>query len=491
MSRIRTTTHAVPSRSAQACDAAGAGGGAALAGKAYHFVGAGGVGMSGLAKLLLQNGATVAGSDMEDSTVAADLRRRGATIHIGHAAAHLRPDCDTVVISAAIKPLNPELQAAQAAGLEVVKYAQMLGRLMDRYEGIAVCGTHGKSTTSAWLAWVLQQVGVAPSFIIGADVPQLQGSSGVGRESGWFVAEACEYDRSFLNLHPRIGVILNIEADHLDYYADENEIVEAFTTFARGIRPDGVLIANGRDANVARVRRAMDGRRRIITFGPDGDFDYSARNLCLADGLYRFDAFEGPRRLGVVHLAVPGEHNVSNALAVLAAARACGCDAAAILPALGTFTGVDRRLMLKDRRAGITVMDDYAHHPTEIRASLQAIRERFAPRRLWCVFQPHQYSRTRFLLEDFADSFARADVTIVPEIYFVRDTVESRQRVNAEVLVERIGEHGSQAVFIPDFASIVAYLKAHVVAGDLVVTMGAGPVWKVADEYLQWLGENR
>jgi len=252
-----------------------------------------------------------------------------------------------------------------------------------------------------------------------------------------------------------------------------------------------VLIANGRDANVERVRRALAGRRRIVTFGIDGQADYRAANLRLEQGTYRFDAFEGGRRLGEIRLAVPGEHNVSNALAVLAAARACGVEPKPVIAAIETFAGVDRRLMVKDRCGGVTVLDDYAHHPTEIRASLQAIRERFSPRRLWCVFQPHQYSRTRFLLADFAESFARADLTVVPEIYFVRDTVESRRRVNAQVLVERIRAHGSQAVFIPDFASIVEYLKAHVVAGDLVVTMGAGPVWKVADEYLRWLREHR
>ncbi|MBN1124995.1 MAG: UDP-N-acetylmuramate--L-alanine ligase [Sedimentisphaerales bacterium] len=462
-----------------------------LSGKTCHFIGIGGIGMSGLAKLLMKNGATVVGSDMEDSHVIRELGSLGVRIFIGHDGPHVPTHCDAVVISAAIRPTNPEVQAAQTAGFEVLKYAEMLGELMDCYKGIAVCGTHGKSTTSGWLAYVLDQCRVEPSFIVGADIPQLGGSSGVGKLANWFIAEACEYDRSFLNLHPRIGVMLNIEQDHLDYYKDEQDIVDAFCDFAAGIREEGFLIANGEDRNVAKVLAGVGDRIHIRTFGRDETCYYRADNLAIVDGTYQFDVIEQGRSFGRVHLGVPGEHNVYNALAVIATAREVGVDAETILNCIGGFTGVDRRLMLKKIVKDITVLDDYAHHPTEIRASLQAVRQRFAPRRLWCVFQPHQYSRTRFLLEDFADSFALADITIVPEIYFVRDTAESKQKVNAQVLVERIRSRGSEAMFIPDFDAIVDYLKTHVEPANLVMTMGAGPIWKVADEYLQWLTENR
>lgn len=462
-----------------------------LKGRHYHFIGSGGIGMSGLAKLLLQNGAEVTGSDQEDSAVVRHLNELGARITIGHHGENIRLPVDTVVISAAIREENPELRAARAHGCKVVKYAQMLGELMDRYAGIAVCGTHGKSTTSGWLSHLLTLAGRRPSYIVGADIPQLKSSSGVGKTGGLFVAEACEYDRSFLNLHPQVGVMLNIEQDHLDYYANEAEIVEAFADFSKNIRPGGVLVANGQDGNCRLVLRDLRPDIRKLTFGLEPSCDFYAQSLQLVDGLYRFDAHRSGRFLGRVTISIPGRHNVLNAMAVIAACVGAGIPFEEIAPHLGLFTGMDRRLMVKDQYAGITVIDDYAHHPTEIRASLLAIRQRFSPKRLWCVFQPHQYSRTRFLLDDFAESFMLADITIVPEIYFVRDTMESRQQINAEVLVDRICRQGCRAVFLNDFAAIGQALREQVQSGDVVVTMGAGTVWKVADEYLQWLRKNR
>ncbi len=493
MSRLRMEKHFGKTQSV--CDIEpvrrGAGGGdAALAGRRYHFIGAGGVGMSGLARLVIKNGAAVAGSDLEKSHVVSELSAMGADIRIGHSADNLSLPIDTVVISAAIKEDNPELCAARAAGCEVYKYAQMLGELMDRYQGIAVCGTHGKSTTGAWLAYVLDRTGQEPNFIVGADIPQLGGNSGVGRVGGHFVAEACEYDRSFMNLRPRICVMLNVEQDHLDYYADEEEIVGAFGDFAMNVRPGGVLVANGADANVAKVIARCGDDVDVVTFGLDEKNDYHAKNKELVDGLYRFDVYHAQKLLGRTAISLPGEHNICNALAVIAVAAVAGIEIEHVLKVLDGFNGIDRRLMLKGVYGGVTVMDDYAHHPTEIRASLSALRQRYEPERLWCVFQPHQYSRTRFLLDDFADSFALADITIVPEIYFVRDTLESKRQVNAEVLVERIKGRNSQALFVPEFGAICNYLKEHVRRGDLVVTMGAGPVWRVADEYIQWLGKN-
>jgi len=445
--------------------------------------------MSGLARLLVKNAAIVSGSDMEESVVVRQLRGLGADIRTGHSAANLPDDVDAVVISAAIKETNPELAEARRRGCTVRKYAEMLGELMDCYDGIAICGTHGKSTTSGWLAHLMTAAGADPSYIVGADIPQLGGSSGVG-DSGIFIAEACEYDRSFLNLHPEIGVILNIEQDHLDYYRDEEEIVETFIEFARGVRPSGILIVNGDDRNSQRVQAAVGGERKCVTFGMGEQCDFGARNATLSDGLYEFDVYRGERLLGRARIGVPGRHNIYNALAVIASAVSAGGDAGKALRLLGQFTGIDRRLMLKGRLQGIAVLDDYAHHPTEIRASLEAIRSRYRPERIWCVFQPHQYSRTRFLLDDFAESFKLADITIVPEIYFVRDTEENKRLVNAEVLVERVRQTGSEALYINDLAGICEHLKRNVRSGDLVVTMGAGNVWKVADEYIQWLGKD-
>jgi UDP-N-acetylmuramate--alanine ligase len=460
-----------------------------VAGKRFHFIGAGGIGMSGLAQLLIKHKAVVAGSDQTASDVTEKLCEAGADIKIGHSAENLNPKTDAVVISAAIKEDNPELKLARQKGLKVYKYAQMLGELMNLYDGIAISGTHGKSTTSGWLVYLLKQAGIDPNFIIGAKISQLNSSSGVA-DGKYFVAEACEYDRSFLNLKPKIGCILNIEADHLDYYKDEAEIVEAFEQFARGIKKGGVLIANGQDKNVAKVIRKLPSDRRCETFGLDESCNFYAQNLQLNNRLYTFDIYHNGKLLGAAKISLPGKHNVLNTLAVTAIAVNAGLPPQQILQLLLDFTGVERRLMLKGQAGLITVLDDYAHHPTEIRASLAAMRQRYQPKRIWCVFQPHQYSRTRFLLDDFAESFKLADITIVPEIYFVRDSQAEKKEVNAQILVERIRANGTEAVFIDGFERICDYLKKKVSPGDLVVTMGAGDIGKVADEYLQWLREN-
>jgi UDP-N-acetylmuramate--alanine ligase len=460
-----------------------------VAGKRFHFIGAGGIGMSGLAQLLIRHCGIVSGSDQTASDVTEKLCEMGANIKIGHKEHNLAPETDAVVISAAIREDNPELKLARRENIKVYKYAQMLGELMNLYDGIAISGTHGKSTTSGWLVWLLKQAGADPNFIIGAKISQLDSSSGVA-DGKYFVAEACEYDRSFLNLKPKIGCILNIEADHLDYYRDEAEIVEAFEEFAKGIKKSGVLIANGQDQNVAKVIRQLPSDRRCETFGLDENCNFYAQNLQLNNGLYTFDIYHNGKLLGATKIALPGKHNVLNALAVTAMAVNAGLPPQEILQLLPGFTGVERRLMLKGQVGQITVLDDYAHHPTEIRASLAAMRQRYQPRRIWCIFQPHQYSRTRFLLDDFAESFKLADITIVPEIYFVRDSQAEKKEVNAQILVERIRANGPEAVFIDGFEKICDYLKKKVSHGDLVVTMGAGDIWKVADEYIQWLREN-
>jgi len=461
----------------------------AIGNKRYHFIGAAGIGMSGLAKVLIKNGATVTGSDKEHSPTVQNLLALGADIRIGHRAENLRLPVEAVVMSAAIKPTNPELVRATESGCVVYKYAEMLGQLLDACTGIAVCGTHGKSTTSGWLAFILERAQFSPSFIVGADVPQLGGSSGVG-DGEFFVAEACEYDRSFLNLVPQIMVMLNIEQDHLDYYKDEDDIVDAFGEFAGCVRPGGLIIANGTDTNVATVLSRLESHQKYVTFGFSAGCDFYAGNIELVDGLYHFDVFHKDSLLGRAGISLPGEHNILNGLAVVAGAVSAGVEAEVVLQLLGQFGGVDRRLMFKARAGGVTIVDDYAHHPTEIRASLSAIRQRFEPNRIWCVFQPHQYSRTRFLLDDFAKSFKLADVTIVPQIYFVRDTAEAHKQINAQVLVDRIRQQGCEAVFIDDFGRICEYLKENVSQGDLVVTMGAGDIWKVADEYIRGLGEH-
>jgi UDP-N-acetylmuramate--alanine ligase len=465
-----------------------------LEGRRFHFIGAGGIGMSGLAKLLMNNNAFVRGSDCTFTPVVGELIQAGADIKIGHNVENLPEDTDIVVASAAVKEDNPELREARRRGLKVYKYAQMLGKITEHYKSLVIAGTHGKSTTSGWLTHCLRQTGLDCSFVVGAAVSQLRNSSGTG-ESEYFIAEACEYDRSFLNLCPYIGCILNIEQDHLDYYNDIDDIVEAFAQFAGRIRENGTLVINSDDKNCGKVIDAMRSgfskhHSEIRTFGLSERSDYRAADIALENGYYSFDIYKFGNRLGRMKLSLPGKHNILNALAVTAVADNTGIAPAEVIRAASKFTGVYRRLMFKEKLDGITVLDDYAHHPTEIKASLEAVRQRYNPERLWCIFQPHQYSRTRFLLDDFAESFKLADTTIVPDIYFVRDSQSSRREVNSQILAERIENKGSKACFIDSFDGIINFLKKNAAPGDVVVTMGAGDIWKVADEYIQWLGRN-
>lgn len=461
-----------------------------IAGKRFHLIGIGGIGMSGLAQVLVRCEAIVTGSDQVAGPAVSRLASQGVPIRIGHRPENIPDGVDAVVITAAVRPDNPELMRAVQLGCPVYKYAQMLGVLFNRYYGIAVSGTHGKSTTSGWLSWLLRQAGIDVSFVVGAEVRQLGGSSGVG-QAQYFVAEACEYDRSFLNLRPTMAAILNIEPDHLDYYKDLAEIIDAFGHFVAGVAFEGTVVANGQDPAVRQALGYLRPDLECVTFGLDQSADVCAKDLELIDGLYHFNIWADGQDLGRTHICLPGRHNVINALAVVAMAARCGVPKETILRLLPGFCGVERRLQPKGTVGGVTVLDDYAHHPTEIRASLEAIRQRFRPNRLWCVFQPHQYSRTALLLDNFAHSFELADLTVVAPIYFARDSQQSRISINSQALVERMQRHGSKAIFVEGFDAICDYLVQNLVPGDVVVTMGAGDIWKVCDVLIQRLGTDR
>jgi len=447
------------------------------AGRRVHFIGAGGCGMSGLAEFVLTEGGVVSGSDVKASAATDRLIRLGARIHIGHAPEHLASDVDTVVHSAAVKPQNPELAEARRRGLPVLKYAEFLGRLMDLREGIAVAGTHGKSTTTAMVAFVLAEAGLDPSFVIGADVPQLGGGSRVG-SGPHLVAEACEYDRSFLHLAPWAGAVLNIEEDHLDYYRDLAEIRGAFADFASRVHPDGLLVVGGADRACDEV--AAGARATVETFGLGGQWDWHAENLEADRGRFAFDIYRRGTLYAPVRLALAGRHHVFNALAATALCHWAGAKPDAIRDALGRFQGAGRRMETLGSGDGVTVVDDYAHHPTEIQVTLKAAIERFQPRRLWVVFQPHQHSRTRFLLKDFARALTVADKIIVPDIYFVRDSEQDRRAVCSQDLVAEVQALGADALYLPDFDSIRRYLVESLGPGDVLMTMGAGDVWRLA-----------
>ena len=447
-----------------------------FAGMRVHFIGIGGCGMSGLARMLLDAGALVSGSEPKPNPQTFDLSSKGATISRDQLGELLSRDVDLVVRTAAVKDDNNEFKAAKAYGIKSIKYAEMLGEVMAERFGVAVAGTHGKSTTTAMISHALVQCGADPSFVVGGTVPQLGGGSRSGA-SNLFVAEACEYDRSFHHLRPTVALITNVEEDHLDCYKNIDEIVESFHRFASLVPEDGLIIANGKDRRVLQALAGIKTRTELCAL--EAGFSWSTLLIGNDDGRWRGVVHYKGEAVCTVCPGVPGEHNLMNATMALAACRACGVDLQQAADAIGTFSGVDRRMSEVGRLNGAVIVDDYGHHPTEIRATLKALRQKYQPRRLLCVFQPHQHSRTRFLLQDFAESFAQADETIVPDIYFVRDSEAERQRVSSADLVERINANGQRARHLSQFDQIVEHLREEATEGDLIVTMGAGNVWEI------------
>lgn len=455
------------------------------AGKKIHLIGISGCGMRGLAGVLLRCGARVSGSDRVGGPEMRELASMGATVEMGQAPSNIPAGCDTVVYSAAIRPENPELVEARRRGLSCLKYSEMLGQVMALRTGVCIAGTHGKSTTTAMTAFIMRQARLDPTFVVGATVTQLGGSSGVG-DGTHFVVEACEFDQSFLNYRPDLGAILNIEEDHLDCYPNLAAIIEAFRAFAARVPRDGVLIANGADRSVAAAVAGV--RCHVESFGFDPDAHWAALNLVAERGCHKFDIVRaGEPFVSVTLPHLPGRHHVGNALVAAALAAHGGVPAETIAAALAEFRGAQRRLTHVGTIRGIDVYDDYGHHPTEVQVTLRALRDHLPGRRLWVVFQPHQHSRTRFLLNDFARSFGAADKLLVPDIYFVRDSQAERDRVCSSDLVERVRLNGGDARYFSDFESIIEHVLTNAAAGDVVLTMGAGDIWKLADELVRRL----
>jgi len=426
--------------------------------------------------------AIVTGSEPKPNAQTIELAKRGAQISRGQMGELLSREVDLIVRTAAVKDANPEFQAAGRYGIRTIKYAELLGQVMQERLGVAVAGTHGKSTTTAMTAYGLLRCGADPSFVVGGTVPQLGGGSRSGRGRA-FVAEACEFDRSFHNLRPRVAAITNIEADHLDCYKDLDEIVESFRKFATLVPADGLILAN---ANDARVRKAIAGLiSPVQSVAVGGEADWTSTVTGIENGCYRADVRFRGKPSGKLRLSVAGEHNLFDATLAVAACAACGVDPARAAEAIGDFIGVDRRMSEVGRFNEAIVVDDYGHHPTELRTTLRALKQKYSPKRLICVFQPHQHSRTRFLLDEFAGSFTDADQTVITDIYFVRDSEAERQRVSAADLVARIKRNGQRAVHIPTFEQILDYLRGDLRRGDLLVTMGAGNVWEIGRDLAQ------
>ena len=454
-----------------------------LDGKHVHFSGIGGCGMSGLARIVQARGAIVTGSDQTATSVTDALIAEGVRVVLDQSGTSTPTDTDLLVCSAAIKPDHPERRVAEQRQVPVLKYAQVLGRLMIGRTGVAIAGTHGKSTTTAMLAHAMIQADCDPSFIVGATCEQIGGGARVGRPD-LLIVEACEYDRSFHNFRPTHSIVLNVEEDHLDVYGSLDGIIEAFNHFAQLTSPDGSLLIAHESAYRTAVAAGAACEVQTIGFAPQATWRIATQ---LAAGAQHVTISQGPQAVCKFDLAMPGEHMAYNASVAAVTAHRLGADWSAVGKALSGFKGLDRRMQVLGEINGVTVIDDYGHHPTEIDTTLRALRQHYlrgeGRGRLICVFQPHQHSRTRFLLEQFATSFAAADVVIVPHIYFVRDSEADRRAVSAADLVAKLQDRDVVAKHIDAFEDIVAHLHQITRPGDLLVVMGAGPVWKVAHEF--------
>jgi UDP-N-acetylmuramate--alanine ligase len=451
-------------------------------------VGIGGAGVQALAEFLLRSGATVSGSDQAESDAVYRLQRLGARVATRHDAAHVPAETDWLVYSPAVREDNTERRAARERGIREMSYPEALGMLMSSRRGIAVAGTHGKSTTTGMVGWILDQAGFDPTVIVGATVPQLGGPSRVGAGEA-FVAESCEFGRSFHHLRPQVAAVLNIEADHLDYYSDLDEIVESFRQFVQLVPADGLIVAYGADETVANAMRGA--KARIETFSLDPGSTWWAADLKNERGRYRFRVFRDGDYVTTFSLQVPGRHNVENALAATAIAWSLGVRPSVIRDAIEEFRGCGRRFEFRGIWRGVTLIDDYAHHPSEIQATLRAAREMFPNRRIWCVFQPHQLSRTRALFDQFARSFSDASRAVIADIYTAREQLSEAAAKTALQLATAITENGGHARHIADAGSIIAYLEANLEPADVLVVMGAGDIGKVADDFARRLSRHR
>ncbi|MFF4349688.1 UDP-N-acetylmuramate--L-alanine ligase [Streptomyces sp. NPDC001530] len=450
-----------------------------------HFIGIGGAGMSGIAKILAQRGAKVAGSDAKESATAEALRALGATVHIGHAADHLASDATCVVVSSAIRADNPELARAAELGIPVVHRSDALARLMDGLRPIAVAGTHGKTTTTSMLAVSLSSLGLSPSYAIGGDL-DAPGSNALHGEGEIFVAEADESDRSFHKYAPEVAIVLNVELDHHANYASMDEIYESFETFVDRVTEGGTLVISA-DHEGARelTRRVTACDVRVVTYGESADADVRVLSV-VPHGLKSEVTvlLDGSELTFTV--SVPGRHYAHNAVAALAAGVALGIPAAELAPALASYTGVKRRLQLKGEEAGVQVIDSYAHHPTEMTADLEAMRAGAAGRIL-VVFQPHLFSRTQELGKEMGEALALADASVVLDIYPARE--DPIPGVTSDLIIAAARAAGADVTAVHDKAEVPSAVAGMAKPGDLVLTMGAGDVTDLGPEILTRLSK--
>ena len=450
--------------------------------KKIHFIGIGGISMSGLAEIMHHNGYIITGSDQNESSTVDRLRSKGIQVTVPHSADCIEP-CLLVVYTAAVKEDNIELSRARELGLSIMTRAEFLGSIMKKFGyGIAIAGCHGKTTTTSMVSIMFQNAGFDPTITLGGELSAIHGNVRLGN-SKYFITEACEYMESFLKFHPFVAAILNVEEDHLDYYRDLEHIKETFRKFIDIVPKEGYALLCADDENAMSL--SAEARCNIITFGVENPADYKASNIRYSQlGLPSFDVCHKGTSLGRFSLNVPGIHNVLNALAAIAIAINAGIRPEVVAESLLEFTGTGRRFEVKGNIRNITVIDDYAHHPTEVKATLQAALQ-YPHKKIWCIFQPHTYTRTKTLFQDFAKAFYDADDVIITDIYAARE--KDNGEVNARILVDEVNKNSGNAVYEQSFEAIAKMVAKRAQPGDIVFTMGAGDVYRLAPMLLKEL----
>lgn len=446
-----------------------------------HFIGIGGISMSGLAEILLKENFTVSGSDHRQSPLTEQLEKAGAIIFYGQRASNIIEGIDVVVYTAAIHEDNEEYRAALCRGLPMLSRAELLGQLMTNYKiPIAVSGTHGKTTTTSMLSHVLLSADLDPTISVGGILKAIHGNIRVGH-SEIFVTEACEYTNSFLHFFPKISIILNIDEDHLDFFKDLDDIRHSFRRFAELLPADGTLVINGEIPDYEDITRGLPCN--VVTYGPDISMDYRAANISHDEmGRASFDFIKSGEFIARITLSVNGDHNVSNALSALAVADILGIPIDTAGQGLKDFHGTKRRFEYKGTFNGVTVIDDYAHHPTEITASLTSAMY-YPHRETWCVFQPHTYTRTKLLFDDFIKALSHTDHVILADIYAARET--DTLGISSADLAEALKDRGVDACYLPSFEEIENFCRENCQTDDLLITMGAGDVVNIGEALLK------
>lgn len=449
------------------------------AGAGIHFIGIGGISMSGLAQIAIKDGYRVTGSDWNKNDMTEKLEAMGADIVYGHNTVNIDgiDSASLVVYTAAAKADNPELVKAKRAGVRIIDRAEFLGAVMKNYtHAVGVSGTHGKTTTTSMLAHALVGADMDPTISVGGQLDLIGGNIRVGN-SDYFVTEACEYTNSFLKFYPTIALITNIEEDHLDFFSGIDEIIESFRRFAYLTKDIGYVVAMGADKNVQRALKDADDLK-IITYGMTGEFDYYPENIVYSAGFPSFDIMHKGKTLCHVQLNVPGEHNILNSLATMAVCMLMDIAPETAARGIEDFKGTHRRFEKKGFVNGAVVIDDYAHHPTEIKATLEAAGK-FEHNKIRCVFQPHTYSRTKTLWEEFTNAFYDCDELILTDIYAAREQFDGE--TTSEKLADAIKKKGVNVIYIDTLEAAAKYLSHNAQKGDIVLTMGAGDVVEIGD----------